>query len=198
MTGLLSPPSVTTLTSTLTPTVASPASTVSSATLQVPGGRPSVPQSGRRGTNLAVSKRTRFALQVQKPTGDTEGSFPGPASADLPPSDQITGKPSGRGGELRKPRSPGGRGRGRGRGREVGREVGREETLTPVQQPEFNKARSAVEPALAVEAAQACSPITLEYAEELLSMAALGSCNVMDVLQIPKECPSGQTLINFK
>ena len=171
--------------------LASPASTVSSATLQVPGGagRPSVPPSARRGTNLAVSKRTRFALQVQKPTG-TEESFSGPASSDLPPEDQvIPGQPPGRGGELRKPRSPGG-GRGRGRGR--GRELVREESL--VQQPEYNKLkmRPAVEPALAVEAAQACSPITLEYAEELLSMAAQGACNVMDVSQIPKECPSGQ------
>ena len=72
-----------------------------------------------------------------------------------------------------------------------------EETL--VQQPEYNKLkmRPAVEPALAVEAAQSCSPITLEYAEELLSMASQGSCNVMDVSQIPKECPSGkQILIN--
>ena len=94
---------------------------------------------------------------------------------------------------MRKPRSPGGRGRGRGRGREVVRE----ETL--IQQPEYNKLklRSAVEPALAVEAAQACSPITLEYAEELLSMAAQGDCNVMDVSQIPKECPSGQELLGF-
>ena len=152
-----------------------------------------MPQSARRGTNLAVSKRTRFALQVQKPTGDSEGSFSEPASGDLPPQDHITGKTSGRGGEVRKPRSPGGRGRGRGRGREVSRE----ETL--VQQPEYNKLkmRPAVEPALAVEAAQSCSPITLEYAEELLSMASQGSCNVMDVSQIPKECPSGkQILIN--
>ena len=180
-----------TLTSTLTSTVASPASTVSSARLQVPGGRPSVPPSARRGTNLAVSKRTRFALQVQKPTGDTEDSFSGPASTDLPPQDQITGKPSGRGGEVRKPRSPGGRGRGRGRGREVGRE----EPL--VQQTEYNKLKlrsAVVEPGLAVDAAQACSPITVEYAEELLSMAAQGDCNVMDVSQIPKECPSGQQL----
>ena len=33
-------------------------------------GRPSVPPAARRGTNVAVSKRTRFALQVQKPTGE--------------------------------------------------------------------------------------------------------------------------------
>ena len=49
-------------------------------TLQVPlsgsgsgqGGqtRPTVPAAARRGTNVAVSKRTRFALQVQKPTGE--------------------------------------------------------------------------------------------------------------------------------
>ena len=46
------------------------------ATLQVPlatgpGPRPSVPAQARRGTNVAVSKRTRFALHVQKPTGET-------------------------------------------------------------------------------------------------------------------------------
>ena len=34
-----------------------------------------MPQSGRRGTNLAVSKRTRFALQVQKPTEEAEDSL---------------------------------------------------------------------------------------------------------------------------
>lgn len=74
-----------------------------------------------------------------------------------------------------------------------------EETPTPLHPPDFTKTRSAltVEPAVAVEAAQACSPITLEYAEELLSMAAQGSCNVMDVSMIPKECPSGQTLVGF-
>ena len=43
-------------------------------TLQVPGSapapRPSAPAQARRGTNVAVSKRTRFALHVQKPTGE--------------------------------------------------------------------------------------------------------------------------------
>lgn len=34
-----------------------------------------MPQSGRRGTNLAVSKRTRFALQVQKPTEEAEDAI---------------------------------------------------------------------------------------------------------------------------
>ena len=40
--------------------------------------------------------------------------------------------------------------------------------------------------------AQSCSPITLEYAEELLLMAYNGRCAVMDVSQVPKECPSGK------
>ena len=38
---------------------------------------------------------------------------------------------------------------------------------------------------------QSCSPITLEYAEELLLMAYDGRCSVMDVSQVPKENPSG-------
>lgn len=38
---------------------------------------------------------------------------------------------------------------------------------------------------------ESCSPITLEYAEELLLMAYDGRCGVMDVSQIAKECPSG-------
>ena len=39
--------------------------------------------------------------------------------------------------------------------------------------------------------AHSCSPITLEYAEELLLMAYDGRCAVMDVSAVPKECPSG-------
>ena len=38
---------------------------------------------------------------------------------------------------------------------------------------------------------ESCSPITLEYAEELLLMAYDGRCGVMDVSQVAKECPSG-------
>ena len=41
------------------------------------------------------------------------------------------------------------------------------------------------------EVDESCSPITLEYAEELLLMAYEGRCSVMDVSQIAKECPSG-------
>ena len=50
-----------------------PATSFLQQTLQVPhppGRPPSVPVSARRGTNIAVSKRTRFALQVQKSTGE--------------------------------------------------------------------------------------------------------------------------------
>ena len=42
---------------------------------------------------------------------------------------------------------------------------------------------------------QSCSPITLEYAEELLLMAYDGRCSVMDVSQVPKENPSGSRLL---
>ena len=69
----------------------------------------------------------------------------------------------------------------------------REETL--IQQPEYNKLKMRSVPERAgrpVEAEQSCSPITLEYAEELLLMAYEGGCSVMDVSQIPKECPSGE------
>ena len=35
------------------------------------------------------------------------------------------------------------------------------------------------------------SPITLEYAEELLLMADTGRCAVLDVSEVPKERPTG-------
>ena len=41
------------------------------------------------------------------------------------------------------------------------------------------------------DASAACSPITLEYAEELLLMASDGRCSVLDVSDVPKECPTG-------
>ena len=41
------------------------------------------------------------------------------------------------------------------------------------------------------DASAACSPITLEYAEELLRMAADGRCSVLDVSDVPKDCPTG-------
>ena len=37
------------------------------------------------------------------------------------------------------------------------------------------------------------SPITLEYAEELLLMADTGRCAVLDVSEVPKERPTGQS-----
>ena len=69
-----------------------------------------------------------------------------------------------------------------------------EETL--IQQPEYNKLKMRSVPDRGPEEAdQSCSPITLEYAEELLLMAYEGHCSVMDVSQIAKECPSGEVLI---
>ena len=38
---------------------------------------------------------------------------------------------------------------------------------------------------------QTFSPITLEYAEELLLMADTGRCAVLDVSEVPKERPTG-------
>ena len=35
------------------------------------------------------------------------------------------------------------------------------------------------------------SPITLEYAEELLLMVDTGRCAVLDVSEVPKERPTG-------
>ena len=84
-------------------------------TLQVPHppGRPSVPASARRGTNIAVSKRTRFALQVQKPTGEEDGSLTqSPSGGDVNGGNlnpNLRGR--GRGDPARRSRSPGPRGR---------------------------------------------------------------------------------------
>ena len=47
------------------------------------------------------------------------------------------------------------------------------------------------DPSVAPPPSQSCSPITLEYAEELLLMAYDGRCSVMDVSAVAKECPSG-------
>jgi len=42
-----------------------------------------------------------------------------------------------------------------------------------------------------IDATESCSPITLEYAEELLLMADTGRCAVLDVSEVPKERPTG-------
>ena len=91
-------------------------------TLQVPHppGRPSVPASARRGTNIAVSKRTRFALQVQKPTGEEEGSLnQSPIGGDIN-GRGLSPNPRGRGrgAPSRRSRSPGPRG-GINNGRQI-------------------------------------------------------------------------------
>ena len=89
---------------------------------QVPPGSSIRPQmaSAGRGTNVAVSKRTRFALQVQKPTGEEgQGSKESTVSGmdlGLVPSPLAGqgGLPSPRGARgARRSRSPGARG-GRG------------------------------------------------------------------------------------
>ena len=102
----------------------------SSSTLQVPPGTRPQTASAQRGTNVAVSKRTRFALQVQKPTGE-EGAEGGSKEStvsgmDLGVSPSTAANPGGglrspRGGGrgARRSRSPTARG-GRGGGREVG------------------------------------------------------------------------------
>ena len=41
------------------------------------------------------------------------------------------------------------------------------------------------------------SPITLEYAEELLLMADTGRCAVLDVSEVPKERPTGHDDNNY-
>ena len=98
--------------------------------LQVPPGqRP--PASAQRGTNVAVSKRTRFALQVQKPTGEEEqegskeSTVSGMDLGTVPPGPHPPGGlRSPRGGRgARRSRSPGARG-GRGGPREEGRPPG--------------------------------------------------------------------------
>ena len=102
----------------------------SSSTLQVPPGTRPLTASAQRGTNVAVSKRTRFALQVQKPTGE-EGTDGGSKEStvsgmDLGVSPSTASNP---GGGLRSPRG-GGRGARRSRsptargGRGAGREGG--------------------------------------------------------------------------
>merc|ERR550517_1914670 len=42
-----------------------------------------------------------------------------------------------------------------------------------------------------IDATESCSPITLEYAEELLLMADTGRCAVLDVSEVPKDRPTG-------
>ena len=103
----------------------------SSSTLQVPPGtRPLATASAQRGTNVAVSKRTRFALQVQKPTGE-EGTEGGSKESTVSGMDLgvLPSSTAGPGGGLRSPRG-GGRGARRSRsptargGRGAGREGG--------------------------------------------------------------------------
>ena len=102
----------------------------SSSTLQVPPGTRPLTASAQRGTNVAVSKRTRFALQVQKPTGEegTEGGSKestvsgmdlgvSPSTANNPGGGLRSPRGGGRG--ARRSRSPTARG-GRGAGREGG------------------------------------------------------------------------------
>ena len=206
-------------------------------TLQVPGGRGGGGPPSRRGTNIATAKRTRFALQVQKPTGEEEagGGSVSPGVVGESGAGLRAGPAIVRGGQARRSRSPGPRGgsttcragpelattqqeepskpdlspsagrggrggRGRGRGAELRHY--RRNGLPPTQhsgstdtQPELEpppSGRGAV-PARALDPAPlgppdpaaACSPITLEYAEELLLMARAGRCTVMDLSEVP-------------
>ena len=93
-----------------------------------PGTRPHT-ASAQRGTNVAVSKRTRFALQVQKPTGE-EGTEGGSKESTVSGMDLgVSPSTANPGGGLRSPRG-GGRGARRSRsptargGRGAGREGG--------------------------------------------------------------------------
>ena len=71
-----------------------------------PGTRPHT-ASAQRGTNVAVSKRTRFALQVQKPTGE-EGTEGGSKESTVSGMDLgVSPSTVNPGGGLRSPRGGG-------------------------------------------------------------------------------------------